>query len=70
MTKDNNSIDRTLDIDSDKKTYDEFGNLNEGVEIMSVTKIVANPNQPRKNSTKPLWKNSLFQSRTLELFNL
>ncbi len=48
MTKDNNSIDRTLDIDSDKKTYDEFGNLNEGVEIMSVTKIVANPNQPRK----------------------
>ena len=41
MTKDNNSIDRTLDIDSDKKT-------NEGVEIMSVTKIVANPNQPRK----------------------
>lgn len=48
MTKDNNSIDRTLDIDSDKKTYDEFGNLNEGVEIMSITKIVANPNQPRK----------------------
>ena len=48
MTKDNNLIDRTLDIDSDKKTYDEFGNLNEGVEIMSVTKIVANPNQPRK----------------------
>lgn len=48
MTKDNNSIDRMLDIDSDKKTYDEFGNLNEGVEIMSVTKIVANPNQPRK----------------------
>ncbi|MDE5616677.1 MAG: ParB/RepB/Spo0J family partition protein [Clostridia bacterium] len=48
MTKDNNSIDKTLDIDSDKKTYDEYGNLNEGVEIMSVTKIVANPNQPRK----------------------
>jgi len=48
MTKDNNAIDRTLDIDSDKKTYDEFVNLNEGVEIMSVTKIVANPNQPRK----------------------
>ena len=48
MTKDNNLIDRTLDIDREKKTYDEFGNLNEGVEIMSVTKIVANPNQPRK----------------------
>ncbi|MDE6361933.1 MAG: ParB/RepB/Spo0J family partition protein [Clostridia bacterium] len=47
MKKDNN-MDRNLGNENDLTTYDKNGNLNEGVEIMPLDNIVANPNQPRK----------------------
>lgn len=47
MKKDNN-MDRNLGNDSEFTTYDKNGNLNEGVEILPLESIVANPNQPRK----------------------
>ena len=37
-----------LDIDEQITTYDKEGKLSEGVEIMSLAKIITNPNQPRK----------------------
>lgn len=37
-----------LDVDSELTTYDKEGKLNEGVEIMALSKIITNPNQPRK----------------------
>lgn len=37
-----------LDVDSELTTYDKDGKLNQGVEIMALSKIVTNPNQPRK----------------------
>ncbi len=40
--------EKTFGIESDITSYDKDGNLNEGVEILSLDSIVANPNQPRK----------------------
>ena len=37
-----------LDIDEQITTYDKEGKLSEGVELMSLAKIITNPNQPRK----------------------
>lgn len=48
MTKDNSTIENMLNIDSDMKAYDKDGNLNVGVELLPINKIVTNPNQPRK----------------------
>ncbi|MDE6189676.1 MAG: ParB/RepB/Spo0J family partition protein [Clostridia bacterium] len=48
MTKENSTIEKMLDIDGDLTSYDKDGNLNVGVEILSIDKITANPNQPRK----------------------
>lgn len=44
----NSNIEKMLDIDSELTTYDKDGKLNQGVEIMALSKIVTNPNQPRK----------------------
>ncbi|MDE6614261.1 MAG: ParB/RepB/Spo0J family partition protein, partial [Clostridia bacterium] len=48
MTKENSTIEKMLDIDSEFTSYDKDGNLNAGVELIPVSKIVTNPNQPRK----------------------
>ena len=40
--------DNGMDKESEITTYDKNGNLNEGVEILSLDNIVPNPNQPRK----------------------
>ena len=48
MTKENSTIERMLNIDSNITSFDKNGNLNAGVEILSINKIVTNPNQPRK----------------------
>lgn len=40
--------EKTFGIESDITSYDKDGNLNEGVEILSLDSIIANPNQPRK----------------------
>ncbi|MDE5755593.1 MAG: ParB/RepB/Spo0J family partition protein [Clostridia bacterium] len=40
--------DNGMDKESEITTYDKNGNLNEGVEILSLDSIVPNPNQPRK----------------------
>lgn len=37
-----------LDIDEQITSYDKDGKLTEGVELMSLAKIITNPNQPRK----------------------
>lgn len=37
-----------LDIDEQITSYDKEGKLTEGVELMSLAKIITNPNQPRK----------------------
>ena len=44
----NSNIEKMLDVDSELTTYDKDGKLNHGVEIMALSKIVTNPNQPRK----------------------
>ncbi len=44
----NSNIEKMLDVDSELTTYDKDGKLNQGVEIMALSKIVTNPNQPRK----------------------
>ncbi len=49
MKKDNNpGIDQLLNIDGNITSYDSEGKLNEGVELLSLNKIITNPNQPRK----------------------
>ncbi len=50
MKKESNgsNIEKMLDIDEQITTYDKEGKLSEGVEIMSLAKIITNPNQPRK----------------------
>ena len=54
MTKDNSTIEKMLNIDSDMKAYDENGNLTEGVVLLPVNKVVTNPNQPRKQFDQTL----------------
>lgn len=54
MTKDNSTIEKMLDIDSDLTSYDKDGNLNAGVDILPINKIVTNPNQPRKKFDQDL----------------
>lgn len=50
MKKESNgsNIEKMLDIDDKITSYDKEGNLTEGVELMSLAKIITNPNQPRK----------------------
>ncbi len=50
MKKESNgsNIEKMLDIDEQITTYDKEGKLSEGVELMSLAKIITNPNQPRK----------------------
>lgn len=43
-----------LDIDDKITSYDKEGNLTEGVELMSLAKIITNPNQPRKKFDETL----------------
>ena len=50
MKKESNgsNIEKMLDIDEQITSYDKDGKLTEGVELMSLAKIITNPNQPRK----------------------
>lgn len=50
MKKESNgsNIEKMLDIDEQITSYDKDGKLTQGVELMSLAKIITNPNQPRK----------------------
>lgn len=56
MKKESNgsNIEKMLDIDDKITSYDKEGNLTEGVELMSLAKIITNPNQPRKKFDETL----------------